>query len=163
MHALRLALAAPILFVAAPVASAEQPVDPLRFFEGRTEVEGTVKVMFHKAYKTHSVGNGVIGSDGVLTLVQLVRDEGKPAHERRWRVRPAGSGNFSAMMSEAIGPVTIQRVGADSYRFRYKMKGKLNVEQVLTPINGGRAATNVGKVRRMGVVVATTDGIIRKV
>lgn len=163
MHALRLALATPALLAAAPVASAEQSIDPLRFFAGRTEVDGTVKIMFHKAYKTHSVGNGVIGSDGVLTLVQEVRDEGKPAHERRWRVRPAGSGNFSAMMSEAVGPVTIERVGNDSYRFRYKMKGKLNVDQILTPLPGGRSASNVGKVRRMGVVVATTTGIIRKV
>ena len=163
MHAFRLALATPLLLLAAPVASAEQAVDPLRFFEGRTEVDGTVKVMFHKAYKTHSDGKGVIGPDGVLTLVQEVRDEGKPAHERRWRVRSAGSGNFSAMMSEAIGPVTIERVGTESYRFRYKMKGKLNVDQVLTPLPGGRSASNVGKVRRMGVVVATTTGIIRKV
>ena len=58
MHALRLALAAPVLILSAPVASAEQPIDPLRFFEGKTVVDGVVKVMFHKSYKTHSVGQG---------------------------------------------------------------------------------------------------------
>lgn len=162
MHALRLAVAIPALILAAPVASAEQPINPLRFFEGRTVVDGIVKVMFHKAYKTHSVGEGVMERDGSLTLVQQVRDEGKPPHERRWRVRPEGSDQFSAMMSEAVGPVRIERVGND-YRFRYKMKGKLSVEQILSPMADGRSAKNVGKVKKMGIVVATTTGIIRKV
>jgi hypothetical protein len=162
MHALRLALATPALFFAAPVASAEQPINPLRFFEGRTVVDGVVKVMFHKSYQTHSVGHGEIERDGSLTLVQHVVDEGKPPHDRKWRVRSTGSDSFSAMMSEAIGPVTIERVG-DDYRFRYKMKGKLSVEQVLSPRPDGRSAKNVGKVRRMGIVVATMTGMIRKV
>jgi hypothetical protein len=162
MHALRLAIAIPALIFAAPVASAEQPIDPLRFFEGRTVVDGMVKVMFHKAYSTHSIGQGVMERDGSLTLVQQVKDEGKPPHERRWRVRPEGSGQFSAMMSEAVGPVRIEQVG-DGYRFRYKMKGKLSVEQMLSPMADGRSAKNVGKVRKMGIVVATMTGIIRKV
>jgi hypothetical protein len=163
MHAvLRSALAAPVLFLAAPVASAEQPVDPLRFFEGRTEVEGVVKVMFHKPYRTHSTGRGTIERDGSLTLVQHVVDEGKAPHDRHWRVRPTGEDSFTASMSEAVGPVTITRVG-QSYRFRYKMKGKLSVEQTVTPLPDGRSARNLGKVRRMGIVVATTSGTIRKI
>ena len=96
MQALRLALPAAVLLSAAPVAFAAQPIDPIRFFEGRTEVEGTVKVMFRKAYRTHSIGHGVIGRDGSLTLVQEVKDEGKPLRERRWNVRSVGSGRFSA-------------------------------------------------------------------
>ena len=162
MHALRLALAAPVLFLAAPVASAEQPIDPLRFFEGRTVVDGVVKVMFHKPYKTHSVGKGEIERDGSLTLVQEVIDEGKPPHERRWRVRSTGRDTFSAMMSEAVGPVAIERTG-DDYVFRYKMKGKLSVEQILSPLPDGRSARNIGKVKHMGVVVAKMTGTIRKV
>jgi hypothetical protein len=159
---MRLAIAIPALIFAAPVASAEQPINPLRFFEGRTVVDGMVKVMFHKAYRTHSIGEGVIERDGSLTLVQHVVDEGKPPHDRKWRVHSTGAETFSAMMSEAVGPVTIERVG-DNYRFRYKMKGKLSVEQVLSPMADGRSARNVGKVRKMGMVVATSTGIIRKV
>lgn len=162
MHSLRLALAAPALIFAAPVASAEQPIDPLRFFEGKTIVDGVVKVMFHKPYKTHSVGQGEIERDGSLTLVQHVIDEGKPPHDRKWRVRSTGRDTFSAMMSEALGPVTIERTG-DDYVFRYRMKGKLSVEQVLSPLADGRSASNVGKVKRMGVVVAKMTGTIRKV
>ena len=162
MHPLRLALAAPVLIFAAPVASAEQPIDPLRFFAGRTETDGIVKVMFHKSYRTHSIGQGVMQPDGSLTLVQHVADEGKPPHDRKWKVRPVSSGMFSANMSEAVGPVVIQQAG-DSYRFRYTMKGNLKVDQTITPLADGRSARNFGKVRRMGVVVATTTGTIRKV
>src|SRR5205814_5217302 len=89
----RLARVSPALMLAAPLAAAslQQPqVDPLRFFQGRTETVGTVKVMFHKAYRTRSVGAGRIEPDGSLTLVQRVEEEGKPPHDRRWRVRQTG-------------------------------------------------------------------------
>ena len=165
MHMFRLAIAAPLLTIAAtPLASAstQAQVDPLRFFEGRTETQGTVKVMFHKPYRTRSVGSGRIEPDGTLTLVQRVEDEGKPPHERRWRVQRTGPDQFRAFMTEAVGPVMIDKVG-DAYRFRFKLKGNLNAEQMLTPLPGGRSARNSVKVKRMGITVATTDGTIRKI
>ena len=162
MPSLRLAIAPAALIAAAPCASASVQVDPLRFFEGRTESEGTVKVMFHKPYKTHSVGDGRLDPDGTLMLVQRVKDEGKAPKERRWRVRRNSPEHFSATMSEAVGPVTIDKVG-DRYRFRFKMKGDLHVEQMLSPLPGGRAARSTLKVKRMGMTVATTEGTIRKV
>ena len=161
MLSVRLALAAPLLLVASPVNSAEQ-VDPLRFFEGRTVSEGTVKVLLRKSYKSRSVGTGTIGKDGSLTLVQQVNDERKGLHERRWRVWRKGDDRFTATMSEAVGPVAIEKVGG-SYRFRFAMKGNLKVEQVLTPHAGGRSARNMMKIRRLGVLVATSEGTIRKV
>jgi hypothetical protein len=157
----RLALAAPALMLTAPLASAQQQVDPLRFFEGRTETRGTVRVMFHKPFRTRSIGTGRIEPDGSLTLVQSVEDEGKAPHERRWRVRRTAPGHFVAIMSEAVGPVAIDKVG-DRYRFRFKMKGNLRAEQMLTPLPGGRSARNSVKVKRLGMTVATTEGMIRK-
>ena len=159
----RFAFAATASILVAPLASAEQrQVDPLRFFEGRTETQGTVKVMFRKPYRTRSIGAGRIEPDGSLTLVQRVEDEGKAPHERRWRVRRTAPDRFIGSMSEAIGPVIIDRVG-ERYRFRFKLKGELRAEQVLTPLPGGRSARNSVKVRRMGIIVATTEGTIRKV
>ena len=162
MHALRLTLATPILLASAPVASAEQAIDPLRFFEGRTETQGTVKVLFHKAYSTHSIGAGRIEPDGSLTLVQRVEDEGKPSHDRRWRVRRTAPDRYVASMTEAVGPVAIDRIG-DRYRFRFTMKGNMRAEQILTPQPDGRSARNTMKVKRMGITVATTEGTIRKI
>ena len=160
----RSALAASLLAIASPLASASnQPqVDPLRFFEGRTETQGVVKVLFHKPYRTRSVGTGRIEHDGTLTLVQRVEDEGKPPHERRWRVQRIGPDSFRAAMSEAVGPVVIDKVG-NRYRFRFKMKGDLAAEQMLTPMPDGRSARNTVKVKRMGITVATTEGTIRKI
>ena len=137
----RLAIAASVILFAAPVASAEVGVDPLRFFEGRTETRGTVKVMFHKPYWTRSIGAGRIERDGSLTLVQEVEDQGKPVHERRWHVRRTAPGEFVASMTEAVGPVDIDRVG-DRYRFRFNLKGNLRAEQILTPLPDGKSARN---------------------
>jgi hypothetical protein len=161
MHHVHWALAAPILIAAAAPAAAQQQVDPLRFFEGRTQTDGTVKVMFKKPYRTRSFGQGRIEPDGSLTLVQRVEDDGLLPHERRWRVRQVGPGRYTAAMSEATGPVAIKQVGA-RFRFRFKMKGNLSVEQWLMPLPGGASARNSIRVRRFGLVVATTDGTIRK-
>ena len=158
----RLAIAATASILAAPLASAQQQVDPLRFFEGRTLSQATVKVMFHKPYWTRSIGAGRIESDGSLILVQRVEDQGKPPRERRWHVRRTAPGEFVGSMTEAVGPVEIDRVG-DRYRFRFNLKGNLHAEQILTPLPDGKSAHNSVRVKRMGITVATTDGTIRKV
>jgi hypothetical protein len=156
------AILAPAFLLAAPASSASQEkLDPLRFFAGRTESVGTVKVMLHKPYATRSIGLGEIEPDGSLNLVQRVKDEGKPIHERHWTVRRSAPGRFTASMSEAVGPVAIDRVG-DRYRFRFKIRGDLRVEQMLTPLPGGQSARSVSKVKRMGLTVATITGTIRR-
>ena len=162
MTPLRLAFVAPVLLLAPGASPPPQPVDPLRFFEGRTESQGTIKIMMKKPYRSRSVGTGTIGPDGSLTLVQQVHDEGKPVQQRRWKVRRAGPGKFVATMSEASGPVVIDKVGGQ-YRFRFKLKGNLAAEQMMIPHPNGRSARNSMKVRRLGIVVATTEGTIRKV
>jgi hypothetical protein len=160
MHPLHIAVAAPFLLAAAtPVAS--PPVDPLRFFAGRTETQGMVKVLFSKPYRSHCLGQGRIETDGSLTLVQRVEDEGKPAHDRRWRVREDGPGRWTGSMSEASGPVAIDQLG-DRYRFRFSMKGNLSVEQWLTPLPGAISARTSTRVRKYGLTVATTEGTVRK-
>jgi hypothetical protein len=159
----RIVLAAPALLLAAPLESASvQPANPLLFFQGRTETDSTVKVIFHKPYHTRSFGEGRIEPDGSLLLVQRVQDDGKPATQRWWRVRETAPDHYTGTMSEAIGPVVIDRVG-ERYRFRFKMKGNLSGEQVLTPLPDGRSALSNVRVKSMGVTVATTDGIVRKI
>lgn len=156
-----IALAAPVLLAGAAPASAQHQTNPLRFFEGRTESQGLVKVMFKKAYRSRTIGHGRIERDGSLTLVQRVEDEGKPAHERRWKVREVAPGRFAGTMSEASGPVTIEKTG-NRYLFRFRMKGNLNVEQWLTPLPGSKSARSNTKVRRFGLIVATGEAVIRK-
>ncbi|QIK78603.1 DUF3833 domain-containing protein [Sphingomonas piscis] len=143
-------------------APAQPTLDPLRFFEGRTVSQSTVKIMLKKPYSARSIGQGRIESDGSLTLVQQVLDEGQPAKQRRWRVRRADADSFTAVMTEAVGPVAIDRVGP-AYRFRFKMKDGLNVEQWMKPLPGLKAAEMSAKIKKMGVTVAKSEGTIRKI
>lgn len=161
---LRLPLMAAATFgfaLSADVAGAERLSDPLRFFEGRTESTATVKVIARRPYKSRSVGRGEIRDDGALHLVQRVEDEGKSPYERRWLIRQVAPGRFSGTMSEATGPVTVDEMGG-RYRFRFKMKGNVSVEQWLTPLPGGRAARSKVTIRKFGMTVGKSDGMIRK-
>jgi hypothetical protein len=140
---------------------APRPNDPLRFFEGRTEGVSVVKVVMKKPYRSRTIGSGSIAADGTLQLTQRVEEEGKPPHNRLWRVRRVGPGRYSGAMSEAKGPVVIEEIQG-RFRFRFKMAGGLSVDQWLTPLNGGTAASSRTTVRKFGMVVATSDGTIRK-
>ena len=154
--------AAAVLAAPASVHGAARVADPLSFFAGQTESVSTVKVMLKKPFKSRSIGRGKLLPDRSLDLVQRVEDEGMPPHERRWKIRQIGPGRFTGTMSEAVSPVTIDET-PKGYRFRFKMKDNLSVEQVLTPIAGGTAARNVITVRKFGLAVARSEGTIRKV
>lgn len=149
------------LALSADVASAERLSDPLSFFEGRTESTATVKVMTKKPYHSRSIGKGEIRKDGALHLVQRVEDEGKAPYERRWVIRQVSPGRFSGTMNEATGPVTVEEMGG-GYRFRFKMKGSVSVEQWLTPLPGGKAARSKVTIRKFGMTVGKSEGMVRK-
>ena len=160
----RVILPASLLATAAfPVSARAAPSsDPMQFFEGRTESVSTIKVVLKKPYRSRSIGRGTIRADGSLDLVQRVEEQGKPPRERRWHIRKVGPGRYSGTMSEAQGPITIREVGG-RYRFDYKMKGNMSVEQWLTPATDGKSARNQVSVRKFGVVVGRSEGTIRKV
>ena len=141
--------------------AAEQKSDAMRFFEGRTESLATIKLVMKRPYKSRSVGRGEIKSDGSLHLVQRVEDEGKPVHERRWHIRQVGPGRYAGTMSEAKGPVTIDEVDG-RYRFRFKMKGNVSVEQWIAPLPGGKTASTKVTIRKMGITVGQSEGTIRR-
>ena len=154
---------APMAFLAVSpnVVAAQQKIDALRFFEGRTESVSTIKLMMRRPYKSRSIGRGEIKADGTLHLVQRVEDEGKPPHDRRWHIREVEPGKFVGTMSEAKGPVTVEEVDG-RYRFRFKMKGNVAVEQWVTPLPGGRSASSKVTIRKLGITVGQSEGTIRK-
>jgi len=144
--------------------SAEREVarpDPMRFFEGRTEMVSTVKVVMSKPYQSRTRGQGRLLNDGSLALVQQVQDEGKPTTSRLWKIKKIDQDSFAGTMSEAVGPVNVQEVGG-RYRFNFKMKGNLAVEQWVTPMADGRTAKSNAFVKKFGVRVATSEGFIRR-
>ena len=157
--------AVPVALVAiaalSPSSGADRKIDALRFFEGRTESIATIKLVMKKPYRSRSIGRGEIKSDGSLHLVQRVEDEGKPPHDRRWHIREVAPGRFSGTMTDAKGPVTIDEIEG-KYRFRFKMKGNVSVEQWVIPLPGGRNATSKVTIRKMGITVGQSDGTIKK-
>jgi hypothetical protein len=158
--------AVPAAFVAVAALSpsiwaAEQKTNAMSFFEGRTESLATIKLVMKKPYKSRSIGRGEIKPDGSLLLVQRVEDEGKPPHERRWHIREVSPGKFTGTMTEAKGPVTVDEVGG-RYRFRFKMKGNVSVEQWIAPLPGGKNASTRVTIRKMGITVGQSEGTIRR-
>ena len=135
--------------------------DPLKFFEGRTESVSTIKLVTKKPYRSRTVGTGQIASDGSLHLVQRVMDDGKGPFTRIWHMRSVGPRRFAGTMSEARGPVTVDEVGG-RFRFRFKMKGNVSVEQWLTPMPDGRSARSTLTIRKLGMNVGSSAGTIRK-
>jgi hypothetical protein len=158
--AFRNCLCASALLVAWP-ASAAPLADPLQFFAGITESVGTMKAMMHGVQHVQSIGHGTISEDGILTLVQQVHDQGEPAHERIWRIKQVSPTKFVGTMSEAASPIVIEQVGA-GYRFRFKLHGGLSAEQWLVPNDDGKSGISTLVVKKFGVVVAKSKGIVRR-
>jgi hypothetical protein len=155
---LRLAVAA---MVCAAPAAAQRPDNPMRFFEGRTESDGTIKLIAKRPFRSHAIGRGELKPDGTLLFVQHVEDEGRDPFNRIWRIRSIGPGRYEGTMSEARGPVKIDQVNGN-YRFRFTMKSNVQVEQWLIPDPGWKSARNKMTIRKFGMVVGRADGTIRK-
>lgn len=157
------AFASVIAIASLPAAATPQSAHaPLQFFQGRTELVSVVKVVMRKPFRSRTIGQGQILPDGSLSLVQNVQDEARPPQTRSWRIRQIAHGRFGGTMSDAVGPVQVDEVGG-KYRFRFRMKGNLAVEQWLIPMSGGNSAKSRTIVRKMGIKVATADGVIRRI
>jgi len=135
--------------------------DPLRFFDGSTESVSTTKIALQKPFVTRSVGRGKIASDGALDLVQHVDEQGRRHFDRVWHIREIAPGHFGGTMSEAAGPVTIERTGA-GYLFRFTLKNDLSVEEWLIPQSDSVAGMRL-TVRKFGVAVVHSQGWVRRV
>jgi hypothetical protein len=145
---------------ALPVDSAAT-FDPLTFFNGRSEGNGTLDTIVASPVPLRVQSRGVrSGSDG-LTLDQIIVEGAKPPRRRSWSMRRVGPGRFTGTLTEAVGPVAITVAGPRA-TIRYTMNGGLEVEQQLALQAGGRTLLNDLRVRRFGVRVARVEETIRK-
>lgn len=139
-----------------------QPVfDPAVFFAGRTQGDGTLKVVFKDAQPVRVQGSGQIAPDGSLTLDQVVVRGGRPPERRQWRIRRAGSGSFAGSLSDASGPVTGD-VRGNRLHLAYPMKGGVHAEQWIYLQPDGRSALNRMRITKFGMPVASLNETIRK-
>lgn len=161
-------LAAPLLLpgcVSTPrvqQADASAPAFPVaRFFAGRLEGEGVLRVMVggSRAVRVSSLGRSEAG--GTIRLDQTIREEGEPARTRTWRLREVAPGRYAGTLSDAAGPVVGEAAG-NRLHLRFPMAGGMQAEQWLTLAPDGRSARNVLRVRKFGLTVAALDETIRK-
>ena len=141
-------------------ATPEVAFNPVEFFRGRSHGDGNLKVIFQrsKAIAVDSLGRDE--KDGSLLLEQVIREPGKPARTRFWRLRETAPGRFDGTLTDAAGPVRVDVTG-HKVRIRYQGKDHLDFEQWLAPAGPGRV-TNSMRVRRFGFTVARFEEVIRK-
>ena len=154
---MRALIAAIALLISVPANAAFNAVE---FFRGKTHGEGKLKIAF-QSVKTVKVDSfGFQDKDGALVIKQTVNEPGKPLKTRVWRLRETSPGHYQGTLSDAVGPVRIDQKG-DTVRIRYTAKDHMEFDQVMTPA-GPRQVHNKLKVKRLGLVVAHMDEVIRK-
>ena len=150
------------MFFALALAAAPPRFDAIRFFNGRTEGMGRLRVAFHKPVAVRVHGHGHVERDGALVLEQRVEEGDKPGRDRTWRIAEVAPGRYRGTLSDATGPVTGEMRG-DELRLRFHSSGGIAIEQRLHLAPDGRAAANRLTARKLGIVVARLDETIRKV
>ena len=149
--------AAAILAAAAPAPA----LDMTAFFTGRTHAENVLKAVFKRPARLIVDSVGGKGDRGDFVLIDTVRQEGEPARERKWIMRPAGPNHYTGTLSDAVGPVDIVVTGREA-TIRYTMKGGLKVVQQLELLSDGQTLANHVVVRKFGIKFASVEGKIRK-
>ncbi|HXG82333.1 MAG TPA: DUF3833 family protein [Sphingomicrobium sp.] len=142
-------------------AQAPKPFDPVAFFTGATSGRGELKELVGRPKKTVTQSVGRVDKDGWLVLDQKVNVEGDPVRQRRWRLKLVSPGRYSGTLSDAKGPVEAE-VSGQTAKIRYVMKGGIKVEQLLTPLSGGKAMSNRATFKKFGMKVATLTERIEK-
>lgn len=131
-----------------------------RFFIGRTEGAGTVNVIMSGRHAVNDRATGRMEGD-TLVLDQIVREEGKPARRRVWRLTRSGGNAVSGTISDARGAVTGD-VSGTTLHLRYRLTEGPSVEQWITLQPGGRTARNRMAFHRFGIGVANVETTIRR-
>ena len=136
-------------------------IDPITFFSGATDSVGTLKQSFSSAKPSHVTGFGALRGNGVFVLDQTVMITGQPTTKRQWLLHQISPGHYGGTVSDASSPVTIDVVG-NHLLIRYTLKSGLKVESDLTIAPGGASGSNVSKIKKWGMSVATLRETIRK-
>lgn len=135
---------------------------PESFFIGRTEGEGTVRIILSGRHGVRVRSRGRLEADGALRLDQTVDEEGKAPRHRTWRIVRDGPGRIGGTISDARGPIQGE-IRGNRLDIRYRSIEGPTVEQQVTIQPGGRIAHNRMIFRRFGIVVATMEETIRRV
>jgi len=137
------------------------PFSVQRFFSGHTRGDGVLGMILSR--RRHIVVHGVghIDPDGALVLDQAIDEDGAPRRRRQWRLREIAAGRYVGTLTDAVGSVAGDTVGARLH-LRFHMKYGLAAEQWLSANADGRSVHNVLTLRKLGLIVASLDETITK-
>lgn len=144
-----------------PVASPGLVLDPVNFFTGRSEGDGTLHTIIGGADPVNVQSLGRPDGKAGLVLVQLIRQGDKRPRRRIWTLRPVGQGRYTGELTDARGPVHVE-VRGGSAQITYSMQNGMDVWQLLALRDGGRVIANSLHLSRFGIQVARLDETIRK-
>ena len=133
-----------------------------RFFGGRTQGDGMLKIALSKPRHVIVDGRGRIESDGTLVLDQAVSQEKAAPEHRQWRIHETSVGHYAGTLSDATGPVSGDVTG-NQLHLRFTMKHGLIADQWLELAADGQSAQNRMTFSKFGLVVARLNETIRRV
>jgi hypothetical protein len=163
VRAVPIALAGLAAIGCAAVLAAPSPAafDPASYFLGRTRGDAVLHKMFGKPVRIVVESVGRKAANNQLVLDQVVHEDGKAPDRRRWVLRRVAPNRYTGTMTAAEGPVEVEVEGMRA-SIRYRMKGKLKVEQQLMLQSDRKTVINRMTVKKLGVRVAQLDETIRK-
>ena len=135
---------------------------PRAGFGGRSEGNGSLRLLLGKPRPFHVESSGHDRPDGTFQLDQAITSRDKTVQYRTWVMTTVGPHRYAATLTDAAGDVTARTDGNRlSLRFRYK--GPLVVHQTLELMPDGRTIDNVGRITLLGLPVGRLrETIMRK-
>jgi len=137
--------------------------DPISFFAGRTEGNGSLAVVLRHRRSLLVEGQGVVSPDGTtIALDQDVRHGHDAPTHRTWQLHRVAPGRYAGTLSDAIGPVTGDTEG-NRLHLAFAMKGGLHAQQWLYLQPGSQVVRNRMVVTKFGIPVASLDETITRI
>lgn len=145
--------------------SLQRPSPELRpelFFAGETRGEGKLEIALRRDRTLTVESRGTPVGPGALRIDQVIRYGDGEVNRRSWTLTRASDGGYTAVLTEAKGPVRVtQRGNAVNIRYRFGSP-TVSMDQWLYLRPDGRTVDNRATVRLAGVAVAKLRETITK-
>jgi hypothetical protein len=136
------------------------PLDPIAFFTGVTNGEGSLDTLIARPVPI-SVSSLGFPEHGGLKLIQRIEEGDKPERVRTWTMKRAGPGRYTGTLTDAAGPVRITVSGPRAL-VSYVTPSGLRIRQQLALQPDGRTILNRLEAYKFGLRVAVLDETIRR-
>lgn len=142
------------LIVGRPSFAAEEHLEftPQIGFGGKSEGNGSLKLLLGKPRPFHVESHGSAQTDGTFRLEQRITSQGQSARDRVWIITTVTPNHYSGRLSDAPGQVTGSTSGPRLF-LQYRAKGPLVMHQDLELMPDGKTIDNVGTITLFGIPV----------